>query len=164
MCAQPTILLAHVAFATDAYARRIVGWAVASSMCTEELPLQALKQAIMWARCHVSARNGCVHHSDHGSQYIGLVYSTHVADAGMLLSTGTVGDSCDNTLAKHTNMYERELIRINKPYRSICKLEYVTLQWISWYNTKRLYTSLGYRTPEQVENEYYQQQTARAAS
>lgn len=155
---------AYVAFVTDAYARRIVGWATASTMRTEELPLQALEQAVMWARCHGGA-DGCVHHSDHGSQYVSLVYSTHVADAGMLPSTGTVGDSYDNALAERTNnTYKRELIWINRPYRSVTELEYATMRWVSWYNTKRLHASLGYRTPEQVENEYYQKQMAQAVS
>ncbi|RSX58438.1 transposase [Bifidobacterium samirii] len=155
---------AYVAFVTDAFARRIVGWAVAGTMRTEDLPLQALDQAVMWARRHGGA-GGCVHHSDHGSQYISLVYSAHVADAGMLPSTGTVGDSYDNALAERTNnSYKRELVWVNKPYRTVDELEYATMRWVSWYNSKRLHASLGYRTPQDVENEYYRQQTTQAVS
>lgn len=155
---------AYAAFVTDAFARRIVGWAVAGTMRTEDLPLQALEQAVMWARCHGGA-DGCVHHSDHGSQYISLVYSTHVADAGMLPSTGTVGDSYDNALAERTNnTYKRELVWVNKPCRTTDELEYATMRWVSWYNSKRLHASLGYRTPQDVENEYYRQQAAQAVS
>ncbi|MBW3087453.1 integrase core domain-containing protein [Bifidobacterium sp. 82T24] len=88
--------------------------------------------------------DGCVHHSDHSSQYISLANSTHVADAGMLPSTGTVGDSYDSALAARTNnTYKRELIWANKPYRSMAELEYATMRWVSWYNTKHLHASLG---------------------
>lgn len=155
---------AYAAFVTDAYARRIVGWAVASTMRTGELPLQAPEQAIAWARAH-GGTEGCVHHSGHGSQYISLVYSTRVEEYGMLPSTGTVGDSYDNALAERTNnTYKRELIWINRPYRTVGELEYATMRFVSWYNSKRLHASLGYRTPEQAENEYYQKQAAQTVS
>ena len=155
---------AYAAFVTDAYARRIVGWAVASTMRTGELPLQAPELAIAWARAH-GGTEGCVHHSGHGSQYISLVYSTRVEEYGMLPSTGTVGDSYDNALAERTNnTYKRELIWINRPYRTVGELEYATMRFVSWYNSKRLHASLGYRTPEQAENEYYQKQAAQTVS
>lgn len=62
----------HTAFAADVFARRIVGWACATTMDTRELPLQALEQAISWAASH-GGTDGLVHHSDHGAQYISLV-------------------------------------------------------------------------------------------
>lgn len=155
---------AYAAFVTDAYARRIVGWAVASTMRAGELPLQAPEQAIAWARAH-GGTEGCAHHSDHGSQYISLVYSTRVEEYGMLPSTGTVGDSYDNALAERTNnTYKRELIWINRPYRTVGELEYATMRFVSWCNSKRLHASLDYRTPEQAENEYYQKQAAQTVS
>ena len=73
----------YAAFVTDVFARRIVGWACATSMTTEELPLQALEQAISWAAGHGGTR-GLVHHCDHGSQYISTVYTTRVREYGML--------------------------------------------------------------------------------
>ena len=85
----------YTAFVTDVFARRIVGWACATTMDTRELPLQALEQAISWAASHGGA-DGLVHHSDHGAQRISLVYTTRVGEFGMLPSTGTVGDLCDN--------------------------------------------------------------------
>ena len=85
----------YTAFVTDVFARRIVGWACATTMDTRELPLQALEQAISWAASHGGA-DGLVHHSDHGAQCISLVYTTRVGEFGMLPSTGTVGDLCDN--------------------------------------------------------------------
>ena len=126
--------------------------------------MQAPEQAIAWARAH-GGTEGCVHHSGHGSQYISLVYSTRVEEYGMLPSTGTVGDSYDNALAERTNnTYKRELIWINRPYRTVGELEYATMRFVSWYNSKRLHASLGYRTPEQAENEYYQKQAAQTVS
>ena len=83
----------------------------------------------------------------------------------MLPSTGTVGDSYENALAERTNnTYKRELIWINRPYRTVGELEYATMRFVSWYNSKRLHASLGYRTPEQAENEYYQKQAAQTVS
>ncbi len=82
---------AYAAFVTDVFARRIVGWARATTMNPEELPPQALGQAIAWAASH-GGTDGLVHHSDHGVQCISTVYATRVMEYGMLPSTGTVGD------------------------------------------------------------------------
>ena len=102
---------------------------------------------------------------NHGSQYISLVYSARVEEYGMPPSTGTVGDSYDNALAERmNNTYKRELIWINGPYRTVGELEYATMRFVSWYNSKRLHASLGYRTPEQAEDEYYQKQAAQTVS
>ena len=100
----------YTAFVADVFARRIVGWACATTMDTRELPLQALEQAISWAAPHGGA-DGLVHHSDHGAQYISLVYTTRVGEFGMLPSTGTVGDSYDNAMAESVNgAYKTELV------------------------------------------------------
>lgn len=98
-------------------------------------------------------------------RYTGTVYAARVMEYGMLPSTGTVGDSYDNALAERTNnTYKRELIWINRPYRTVGELEYATMRFVSWYNSKRLHASLGYRTPEQAEDEYYQKQAAQTVS
>ena len=150
---------AYTAFVTDVYARRIVGWACSTGMGTQELPLQALEQAIAWAARHGGTR-GLVHHSDHGTQYISLVYTTRVEEYGMLPSTGTVGNSYDNTMAESVNgAYKTELVWHSRPFRSLDELELATFRWVSWWNSKRLHQSLGYRTPEAVETKYYTNQT-----
>ncbi|NMM94683.1 Transposase subunit B [Bifidobacterium sp. DSM 109957] len=154
----------YTAFVTDVFARRIVGWACAATMNTEELPLQALEQAISWAASH-GGTDGLVHHSDHGVQYISLVYTTRVMEYGMLPSTGTVGDSYDNAMAESADgAYKTELVRRRKPFRDLADLELATFRWVAWWNSKRLHQSLGYRTPEAVETEYYQHQATQAAS
>ncbi len=148
----------YVAFVTDAYARRIVGWAVSSSQHTRALPLQALDQSIMWAARHGATR-GLVHHSDHGTQYVSTVYGAHALEAGLLCSTGTVGDSYDNALAENVNgVYKNELITRSTPFESVKALQQATFAWVSWWNQERLHEYLNYRTLAEVEAEYYHTQ------
>ncbi len=107
----------YTAFAADVFARRIVGWARATTMDTRELPLQALEQAISWAASH-GGTDGLVHHSDHDAQYIGLVYATRVGEFGMLPSTGTVGASYGNAMAESADgAYRTELVWRRKPFQ-----------------------------------------------
>lgn len=154
----------YTAFVTDVYARRIVGWACATGMGTREPPLQALEQAISWASRH-GGTQGLVRHGDHGARYIGTVCTTRVLEYGTLPSTGTVGDSYDNAMAESVNgAYKTELVWRSKPFRTPGEPELATFQWVSWRNTKRPHASLDYKTPQQVENEYYEHQTAQAAS
>ena len=152
------------AFVTDVYARHIVGWACATTMDTREPPLRALEQATSWAVSHGGA-DGLVHHSGHGVRYIGMVYATRVNEYGMPPSTGTVGDSYDNAMAESVNgACKTELVWRRGPFADLAELEPATFRWVSWWNSKRLHRSLGYRTPEQVETEYYANQAAQAAS
>lgn len=153
----------HTAFAADVFARRIVGWACATTMDTGELPLQALEQAMSWAASH-GGTDGLVHHSDHGARYIGLVCTTRVGEFGMLPSTGTVGDSYDNAMAESADgAYKTGLVWRRKPFRDLRDLELATFRWVSWWNSKRLRQSLGYGTPGRTETEYYANQAAQAA-
>ena len=152
------------AFADGVYARRIVGWACAMTMNTQELPLQALGQAISWAASRGGA-DGLIRHGDHGTQCTGTVYATGVMEYGVLPSTGTVGDSYDNAMAESADgAYRTELVWRRRPFADLKDLELATFRWVSWWNSKRLHRSLGYRTPEAVETEYHQHQAAQAAS
>ena len=151
------------AFADGVYARRIVGWACAMTMNTQELPLQALGQAISWAASRGGA-DGLIRHGDHGTQCTGTVYATGVMEYGMLPSTGTVGDSYGNAMAESADgAYKTELVWRRKPFADLKDLELATFRWVSWRNSKRLHQSLGYRTPEALETEYHQHQAAQAA-
>ena len=153
----------YTAFAADVYARRIVGWACAMTMNTQELPLQALEQTISWAASRGGA-DGLIRHGDHGTQCTGTVYATGVMEYGVLPSTGTVGDSCDNAMAESADgAYRTELVWRRRPFADLKDLELATFRWVSWWNSKRLHQSLGYRTPEAVETEYHQHQAAQAA-
>lgn len=113
-----------MAFVTDVFARRIVGWRVARSMRTD-LVLDALEQAL-WSR---KGAEGAIHHSD--SQYLSIRYTDRLADAGLVSSVGSVGDSYDNALAGTINgLYKTEVIRRRGPWRTMDEVEYATLEWI----------------------------------
>ena len=151
------------AFADGVYARRIVGWACAMTMNTQELPLQALGQAISRAASR-GGTDGLIRHGDHGTQCTGTVYATGVMEYGMLPSTGTVGDSYGNAMAESADgAYKTELVWRRRPFADLKDLELATFRWVSWWNSKRLHQSLGYRTPEALETEYHQHQAAQAA-
>jgi transposase InsO family protein len=83
---------AYVAFVTDVYSRRIVGWNVAATLRAEILPMQALDMAAWDAGDDLT---GLTHHSDHGSNYMAMVYTDRIVELGAVPSTGTVGDSFD---------------------------------------------------------------------
>ena len=122
----------YTAFAADVDARRIVGWACAMTMNTQELPLQALEQAVSWAASRGGA-DGLIRHSGHGTQCIGTVCTTRVMEYGMLPSTGTVGDSCDNAMAGSADgAYRTELVWRRKPFADLKDLELATFRWVSW--------------------------------
>ncbi|KGF19665.1 transposase [Corynebacterium tuscaniense DNF00037] len=142
----------YTAFVTDVFSRRIVGWALSDSMRTEALPLQALNQAIVSAK----ETAGLIHHSDHGSQYVSIVYNERLAEHGIAASTGTVGDSYDNALAENVNgSYKNELIH-RRAWADVVDVEIATFEWVNWWNEIRLHQSLGYRTPAEVEAEFWE--------
>jgi len=142
-----------VAFITDVFARRIVGWRVSRSM-RSEFVLDALEQAL-WSR---GRPEGVIHHSDRGSQYLSIHYTERLAEAGIKSSVGSVGDSYDNALAETINgLYKTELIRKQGPWKGVDDVEYATLEWVDWFNNRRLLESIGNIPPAELEEEYYQQ-------
>ncbi|WP_244927258.1 IS3 family transposase [Microbacterium sediminis] len=147
---------AYVAFVTDVYSRRIVGWNVAATLRSEILPLQALDMAA-W---NVGGRlDGLIHHADHGSNYTAMVYTERIVELGAVPSTGTVGDSFDNAMAEAVNnLYKTELIRQRGPWRTVEQVELATLEWVWWWNNSRLHGELDMRTPAEVEEAYYADQ------
>jgi transposase InsO family protein len=117
----------YVAFVIDAYARRIIGWRVSRS-AHAGFVLDALEQAIH-DRKPVSG-GGLVHHSDRGVQYVSIKYTERLAEAGLVPSVGSVGDSYDNALAETINgLYKAELIHRRGPWRTLEAVEYATLEW-----------------------------------
>ena len=120
---------AYVAFVTDVYSRRIVGWNIAATLKAEILSLQALDMAAWGAGGDLT---GLTHHSDHGSNYMAMVYTDRVVELGAVPSTGTVGDSFDNAMAEAVNnLYKTELIRQRGPWRTVEQVELATLEWRS---------------------------------
>lgn len=135
---------AYTASVTDMFARRIVGRACATTMNTEEPPLQALEQAIAWAASR-GGTDGLARHGDHGVRYTGTVYAARVMEYGMLPSTGTVGDSRDNAMAESADgAYRTGLVWRRKPFHDPKDLGPATFRRVSWRNSKRLHRPLGY--------------------
>lgn len=144
---------AYVAFVTDVFSRRIVGWNVASTLKADILPLQALNMAA-WAAD--GKLDGLVHHADHGSNYLAVIYTDRIEELGATPSTGTVGDSFDNAMAEAVNgLYKTELIRRSGPWRTVEQVELATLEYVWWWNNQRLHGELDMRTPAEVEADYY---------
>jgi putative transposase len=148
----------YVAFVIDVFARCIVGWRVSRSMQTD-LVLDALEQALH-AR-HVG--EGLIHHSDRGVQYLSIRYSERLKDAGVEASVGTTGDSYDNAMAETIiGLFKTEVIHARGPWRTLDAVEYATLEWVDWFNNRRLLEPIGHVPPVEFEAEYYRQQSGLA--
>ena len=141
----------YVAFVIDAFARRIVGWRV-SRTANAGFVLDALEQAVHQRQPGA----GLVHHSDRGSQYLSIRYTERLAEAGIEPSVGSVGDSYDNALAETINgLYKAEVIHRRGPWRSFDAVEYATLEWVDWFNTRRLLEPIGNVPPAEAEANFY---------
>ena len=140
----------YVAFILDVFSRRILGWKVCSHMRTE-LVESALNQALA-SRGNVF---GLVHHSDRGSQYTSLQYSLRLVESGILASVGTTGDSYDNAMAETIiGLYKAEIITRRSGWKNLQEVEWITMLWVSWFNHKRLFSTIGYVSPDQLERQY----------
>jgi putative transposase len=145
----------YTAFVIDVFARRIVGWRVSASLRTDFV-LDALEQAI-YDRCG-DAPTALVHHSDRGTQYLSMRYTERLADAGIAPSVGSRGDSYDNALAESViGLFKTEGIQRRGPWWSLEAVEFATLEWVDWFNTRRLLEPIGYLPPAEYEARYYQQ-------
>jgi transposase InsO family protein len=138
----------YVALVIDAFSRFLVGWQAARSLRTD-LALDALEMAI-WRR--QAQLDGLVHHSDRGSQYLSIRYTERLAEAGAVTSVGSRGDSYDNALAETIiGLYKTELVRQRGPWRGIDDVEYATLEWVDWFNHRRLLEPIGHVPPAEFE-------------
>ena len=147
--------LIYVAFVIDAFARRIVGWRVSSSL-RSDLALDALEQALYDRR--IDDGEELIHHSDRGVQYVSIRYTERLAEAGIEPSVGSVGDSYDNALAESIiGLYKTEVIRQRGPWRGIDAVELATLEWVDWFNHRRLLEPIGDVPPAEKEDAYYRQ-------
>jgi len=143
----------YVAFIIDVFARCIVGWRVSRSLKTD-LVLDALEQAL-WSR---TKTEGLIHHSDRGCQYLSIRYTEKLSGVGIEASVGSVGDSYDNALAETINgLYKTEIIRRQGPWKTIDEVEYATLDWVDWFNNRRILEPIGNIPPAEYELMYYQQ-------
>ena len=144
----------YVAFVIDVFSRMIVGWRVSRSL-RSDLALDALEQALHARR----GTAGLVHHSDRGVQYVSIRYTERLAEAGIEPSVGSAGDSYDNAMAETIiGLFKTEVIRRRGPWRGLDQVEFATLDWVDWFNTRRLLEPLGYLPPVEFEELYYQSQ------
>jgi len=152
----------YTGFVIDAYARRIVGWSVSTSM-TARFVVDAVEQAI-WTRGREGRDlTGLVAHHDHGSQYLSVAYSEHLAAAGIKPSTGAVGSSHDNALAESVNgLYKTELIKPRRPWKGLDDLEIATAEWVDWFNHRRPFEYCDDLTPVEAEQAHYSHHQAAA--
>jgi transposase InsO family protein len=117
--------------------------------------LDALEQALYDRQ---PDQNALIHHSDRGSQYVSILYTERLAQAGIEPSVGSRGDSYDNALAETINgLYKTELIHRRAPWRTKESLELATLEWVSWFNHHRLLEPIGYIPPAEAEANYFRQ-------
>ena len=145
----------YVAFVTDAFSRRIVGWRASTSM-RSDLALDALEQALY----DRETDGGLIHHSDRGSQYLAIRYTDRLLDAGIEASVGSRGDAYDNALAETINgLYKAEVIYHEGPWKGLEDVEFATLEWVAWYNSQRLMEPLGYVPPAEYEEQFYRTAT-----
>ena len=151
----------YAAFVIDAYSRFIVGWRVATTL-RADLALDALEQAL-WARNPkpgTDPNRRLVHHSDAGTQYLSIRYTDRLIETGISPSVGSVGDSYDNALAESViGLYKTELIRNRGPWRDLDHVEYATLEYIDWFNHRRLLEPIGNIPPAEKETNHYSQPT-----
>ncbi|WP_409945472.1 IS3 family transposase [Rubrivirga sp. S365] len=142
----------YVAFVIDVFSRRIVGWRVSNSL-RSDLALDALEQAI----CERSVGDDLlVHHSDRGVQYLSIRYTERLSEAGIEPSVGSKGDSYDNALAETViGLFKTEEIHRNGPWRGLEDVELATLEWVWWFNERRLLEPLGYLPPAEYEDAFY---------
>ena len=145
----------YVSFVVDAFGRFIVGWQSSRSLRTD-LALDALEMAIWRRRGDLE---GLVHHSDRGSQYLSIRYTERLAAAGGVTSVGSRGDSYDNALAETIiGLYKTELIRRRGPWRGIDDVEYATLEWVDWFNNRRLLEPIGDVSPAEFEAAFHRKE------
>ena len=150
---------AYAALVIDAYSRFIVGWRVSNSLRTD-LALDALEQAL-WARRPdtTDPDHRLVHHSDAGSQYLSFRYTNRLTEAGIEPSVGSVGDSYDNALAESViGLYKTELIHKRAPWKDRDQVEYATLEYVDWFNHRRLLEPIGNIPPAEREDNYHRDQ------
>ncbi|GAY08566.1 mobile element protein [Pseudonocardia sp. N23] len=150
--------MVYVAFVIDAYSRRILGWRAATSMRTE-LVLDALEHAV-WTRAQQGRPDldGLIMHTDAGSQYTSIAHTERLALAGAAPSVGTVGDAYDNALAESTiGLFKTELIKPRGPWRTVEQVEIATLEYVDWFNHRRLHSAAGDIPPAELEAAHYRQ-------
>jgi putative transposase len=143
----------YAAFIVDVFSRFVVGWQASRSLRADPA-LDALEMA-QWAR---GARHlaELIHHGDRGVQYLAVRYTERLAEAGVMASIGSRGDSYDNARAESFHgLYKDELIRHQGPWRGLDDVEFATLTYVDWFDHRRLHGELGMVPPAEFEARYH---------
>jgi putative transposase len=136
------------AFVLDVYSRMIVGWQFAAHMRTE-LVQDALEMTVGARRPDRDAL--LVHHSDRGSQYTSAQFCGALDEHGVLASVGSTGDAYDNAMAESfVDTFKTELVA-DRVWRSHSQLELAIVEWVGWYNHRRLHGALDNVPPAEFE-------------
>ena len=162
----------YAALVIDAYSRFVVGWRVSNSLRTD-LALDALEQAL-WARrpdtaspdqrrpstnTYTPSNKAVLQRPLEPGQYLSIRYTNRLTEAGIEPSVGSVGDSYDNALAESViGLYKTELIHKRAPWKDLDQVEYATLEYVDWFNHRRLLEPIGDIPPAEKEANYHQQQ------
>ena len=92
------------------------------------------------------------------TQYLSMRYTDRLADTGIAPSVGSRGASYDNALAELViGLFKTEVIQRRGPWRGLEPVEFATLDWVDWFNTRRLLEPIGYVPPAEYEARYYEQ-------
>ena len=152
----------YAALIIDCFSRMIVGWQIASHI-RADLALGALDMAV-WLRRR-DGLDGLIHHTDRGVQYVSVRYTDRLAEIGAVASVGSRGDSYDNALAETTvGLYKTELIRPRGPFAGVNDLSIATLEYVDWFNHRRLHGAIGMIPPSELEATYYRSLVATTAA
>lgn len=155
-----TGIFVYVAFVIDAYAGSIVGWEASGSKHTRFVE-SAIRQAAALRRRQGHPIEDGIHHSDAGSQYTSVRFGETLSLSGLRPSVGSIGDAYDNALAETTiGLYKNECIRADSPFRrgplhTLGDVEYITADYVAWFNQQRLMHRLGRIPPAEAEARYY---------
>ncbi len=141
----------YFAFVIDVFSRKIVGWQLATHMRTD-LVLDALRMALGIRA--PGADFTLVTHTDQGSQYTSDDYTQVIDDHRVLASVGTVGDAYDNAMAESfVDTFKTELIK-DRTWETRSQVELAILEYVDWFNNRRLHESLGDIPPVEFEAEW----------
>jgi transposase InsO family protein len=140
----------YLAAILDLYSRTVVGWALSASLSTD-LPMAAWRMAVQRRRPEA----GLLHHSDRGCQYTSFEYRTALAHHGVTVSMSRTGNCWDNAVAESFfATLKNELVHA-RSWASRLELRASVFEYIEgFYNRRRLHSSLGYKTPSEVEDHY----------
>jgi putative transposase len=145
----------YAAFLLDVFSRRIVGWQLSTSLRTD-LALDALEMGLWTREREGHDTSALTHHSDRGVQYLAVRYTERLAEAGVVASVGSRGDSYDNAMAEAFNsLFKAELVRNRGPWKSIDDLEIAVAEYIDWFNHRRLHGEIGLVPPVEYEAQHY---------